>query len=227
MNERSKKLELSRVDHEACCLVKDLFPLYHEGLVGKDSEKIIQQHLETCKGCQSEYELYNDFENSLHGDNEDDEIIDYFKKIKMKLKIKPILFLIIGALLAGGLFTTLFVGIVPVNESQATIKYSAEKEFIDGDYNYGVIFDISIAEGDVLNSKSQYMGMEDGNPYQEIVLYNVLKLPFDDRGTTPNKSQFGFQKDRPFEENDQVVIRFRDGTITYSLKDIAENAGIQ
>ena len=231
MNDQSKKLELSGEDQEVCCLVKDLYPLYNEGLVGKDSEKIIQNHLVTCDECKAEYEMYYNFDNSTQGENEDDEIIDCFKTIKMKMKIKPILFFIIGALLAGGLFTTLYVGIVPVNESQATILYSADKEINasigDGAYNYEVIFDISIAEGDVLNSKSQYKGVEDGNPYQEIVLYNVIKLPFDDRGTTPNKCQYGFQKDRPFDENDQVVIRFRDGTITYSLKEIAENEGIQ
>ena len=231
MNEQSEKLELRSVDSETCCLVKDLFPLYHEGLIGKESDKIIQEHMETCKGCRSDYELYNDLEVSTQGESDEEEMIDYFKKIKMKLKIKPILYCIIGTLLAGGLFTTLFVGIVPVNESQATILYSADKEINsdtgDGAFNYEIIFEISIAEGNVLNSKSQYRGMEDGQPYQEIVLYNVLKLPFDDRGTTPNKCQYGFQKDRPFDENDQVVIRFRDGTITYSLKEIAENAGIQ
>lgn len=230
MNDNDLKSKNKDVDSEMCFLVRDLFPLYNEGLIGKESVIIIQQHMESCEMCQSDYELYNDSETSPQ-DDRDVEVVDYFKKISVKYKIKPILFFLIGTLLTGVIFIMLFVGIVPVNKSQATIQYSADKETNSntsyGDYNYEVIFEISIAEGDVLNSKRQYKGMEDGNPYQEILLYNVLKLPFDDRGTTPNKCQYGFQKDSPFDENDQVVIRFRDGMITYSLKEIAENAGIQ
>lgn len=42
--------------HEACSLVRDLLPLYVDGLVGEDSSKIIENHLQTCGVCRGQYE---------------------------------------------------------------------------------------------------------------------------------------------------------------------------
>lgn len=41
---------------ETCSLVRDLLPLYVDGLVGEDSSKIIEKHLQTCRDCRRQYE---------------------------------------------------------------------------------------------------------------------------------------------------------------------------
>ncbi len=41
---------------ERCSLVRDLLPLYIDGLVGEDSIKIIEAHLDICASCKEQYE---------------------------------------------------------------------------------------------------------------------------------------------------------------------------
>ncbi len=41
---------------ETCSLVRDLLPLYVDGLVGEDSSKIIEEHLCNCDECRRQYE---------------------------------------------------------------------------------------------------------------------------------------------------------------------------
>lgn len=41
---------------ELCCAVaKDLLPLYHDGVVSKETETMVETHLRHCAGCHAEY----------------------------------------------------------------------------------------------------------------------------------------------------------------------------
>ena len=52
-------------------------------------------------------------------------------------------------------------------------------------------------------------------------------FPFDDRGDYPGYYYSDIEKDSPFTDEDIVVIHFKDKSVEYHLKDIAEKEGIQ
>lgn len=217
-------MNLENKYNETCYLVKDLLPLYSEDLVGKETEEIITIHLEQCVSCKEEYAVFCN-NNSTSELSQDRNYIDYLKTIRFKMRLKYVLFFIVGIIMALGIFMTLFVGIFPTKASKVSIDYSVVKEAAED--NYSVTFNIAIPEGEVLNTKNNYIRSEDGELYHEVVLYRVFKLPFDDRGSNPNMYSYTIEKSYPFDETDRVIFRFIDGAETYSLKELAEEAGIQ
>ncbi len=38
----------------SCEIIKDLLPLYHDGVCSEDSKKVIEEHLEHCESCRDE-----------------------------------------------------------------------------------------------------------------------------------------------------------------------------
>ena len=38
----------------SCDVIKDLLPLYHDGVCSEDSKKIVEEHLEHCGSCRDE-----------------------------------------------------------------------------------------------------------------------------------------------------------------------------
>ena len=39
-----------------CNLIKDILPLYHDGVVSKESEHAVEEHLTECEDCKNYYE---------------------------------------------------------------------------------------------------------------------------------------------------------------------------
>ncbi len=66
-----------------CNVVKDLLPLYTEGLASESSKKIVEEHIEGCTACKMELE------------NEEEVIkiprLELFKSMKKKLNLKMII----------------------------------------------------------------------------------------------------------------------------------------
>ena len=63
----------------------------------------------------------------------------------------------------------------------------------------------------------------------EIVLkpYGQIRMPFDDRGEYPGRYSFETSKETPFTDEDIIVIQYKDKSVEYRLKEIAEKGGIQ
>ncbi|RDU23702.1 zf-HC2 domain-containing protein [Anaerosacchariphilus polymeriproducens] len=38
----------------SCEIIKDLLPLYHDGVCSKDSKDMVEEHLQQCESCRSE-----------------------------------------------------------------------------------------------------------------------------------------------------------------------------
>lgn len=38
----------------SCKVIKDLLPLYHDGVCSADSRRIVEEHLEQCESCRDE-----------------------------------------------------------------------------------------------------------------------------------------------------------------------------
>ncbi|MBQ8780108.1 MAG: hypothetical protein IJZ72_00335 [Oscillospiraceae bacterium] len=70
---------------------------------------------------------------------------------------------------------------------------------------------------------SDYYIEETGTPYK------VFKLPFDYRGENAHifNAEFFRENGEVFNDGDIYTIKFRDSEVTYYLKEIAEELGLQ
>lgn len=67
-----------------CDIVKDLLPLYIEGLTSKDSNEEIEKHLESCEECRTFYqEMSGEIEEKLPVSTDVQEL-DYLKKVRKR-----------------------------------------------------------------------------------------------------------------------------------------------
>lgn len=201
----------------ACHIVRDLLPLYEEQLVSEESRRDLEEHLKECKECNEMYErsvsdISREVEEQQEGKN-----IDFFKKINVRQRMKVIAFTFLGTVLCIAVFVMVFWGIIPANSEEVQVTYEVKKE---GGY-YSVCFDLSLEEGKVIEVRSKSGG--------EITstVYSVKKLPLDNRGEHPEQFSYGIEKPEPFDESDTYTIKYRDKEVTYFLKDIAEEGGIQ
>lgn len=231
MHDGKSDEEKIHIQDQFCSLVEDLQSLYKEDLVSDITKETINNHLKTCEKCQRAYDDELVMGDHLKDDDDNPkETIDYFKRVKKALFIRPILYALITLILASVGFIFFFWGIIPVNQAQADIQVYAEKELNQEDgehYSYHVTFKISLEEGKVLNARNYYLSSDPSTRFRGIRLYQVFKIPFDDRGEHPNTMTYTYGTDSPFDEDDIVVFDFKDGRVVYSLKEIAEDAGIQ
>lgn len=78
-----------------CKLVKDLIPLYVEGLTSEESTQLIEQHIAECSDCQSYYELikrdYEHQQKRAPAKRQIDEMIQKLGKYQRRLKLISVL----------------------------------------------------------------------------------------------------------------------------------------
>ena len=99
-----------------CDIIKDLLPLYVEGLASEKSKAVVEEHLEACEDCKKIYREMKKPEPKAHYNREPAESFRrYVKKEKRKLSIKTalvtaVIILAVGAVrvfLLGGAFAFL------------------------------------------------------------------------------------------------------------------------
>lgn len=231
-----------------CNIIRDLLPSYCDGQTSGDSANMVKQHLKECEECKRIYaEMSSSDEmivqgiQSLNGKDE----IDVLKKVRRRNRIRIVLGVFAGMLICTVLFMLFFIGMIPVKSEDISITYKAymeenmvmpdDKEGVKDMYCIEFLFTLD-SETKALGFRSereQYNGRDIdkvmwlGSNSCEIKLYSQFKLPCDDRGDHPNQISYGIASDEPFTEEDVFVIHFRDKSVTYHLKSIAEQAGIQ
>lgn len=85
-----------------CEIIRDLLPLYIDGLTSKESNQEIEKHLKNCEGCQKYYqEMTGDIDNFSVITNEEIEDVNLIKKIKKKNR-KKALGIFVGAFVLSG-----------------------------------------------------------------------------------------------------------------------------
>ena len=85
-----------------CEIIRDLLPLYIDGLTSKESNQEIEKHLKNCEECQKYYqEMTGDIDNFSVITNEEIEDVNLIKKIKKKNR-KKALGIFVGALVLAG-----------------------------------------------------------------------------------------------------------------------------
>lgn len=213
-----------------CNVIKDLLPVYCDGMASDDSIEVVEQHLKQCEDCKLIYEKMSGNLETEQLENLDKEIQE-LKKVKKIFNIKVIVAGIMGVIVSVILFVVLFVGVVPVSSDDVTITYEAYKGVSEEDGEetdeYTVEFFVTLIDGEVLHFRDERYS-EDGKVSNSVyTLYSVCKLPFDNLGIDPKQISLGSISTGPFDEDAEVVFQFKDKTVTYNLKEIAEETGLQ
>ena len=123
-----------------CELIRDLLPLYVDGLTSEASNREIKEHLETCGSCRERYER---MKRELEGEGiaalaEETREIDYLKKVRRR-GLRKMLLTAAGILAAVALaiFVKLFVIGFPVDSYLITYMDVYEDTVRVGGVFYG------------------------------------------------------------------------------------------
>ena len=106
-----------------CSLIKDLLPLYHDGVCSEESNKIIENHLSECSSCKDYYNFLCETDEIFTApQNAELEMkkAASFRSIKRKLRKKQILVVV----LAFAIFAAVSFSIVGfLKKSEQVISY--------------------------------------------------------------------------------------------------------
>lgn len=213
-----------------CKIIQDLLPLYCDKLTSQESNEEIEKHLHDCEWCTEIYENMCSKEASINPEEKD---ISPLKKVKKKSTMRIIAGFAAGLVLLGTLFAFLFVGVIPASSKDVSVSYSGE---VLEDGTLCINFNLVTDEGSCIGTRGDvmvYSTLENPDIFiQDVRIkpYRVIPLPFDDKSDKPNESLHGVLTTAPnteFSEGDVFKIEFRDQTITYDLKEIAEELGLQ
>ena len=157
-----------------CELIRDLLPLYVDGLTSEVSNREIKEHLETCGSCRDRYER---MKREMEGEEtaartEKTREIDYLKKVRRRGLQK--IFLTAAGILAAaalGILVKLFVIGFPVDSYMITYTDVYEDTVHFGGVFYGS------AE---CYSRYRLVEQEDGT--QKLVIYGTLPSPWNRDG---------------------------------------------
>ena len=95
----------------SCSVVKDLLPLYVDGVLTEDSSKLVKNHLDSCPACKEQYEKMKDTSNPVKAKTVDKEKA-VIKRIRNKINLKRWLGICVTALLVIAIALGAFYGIV-------------------------------------------------------------------------------------------------------------------
>ena len=91
-------------DKNICSAVRDLLPLYSDGVLSNDTETFIREHLETCAACQQVYISQSEQKQQDNGlEFQETKERQHYKRIAVKIKRRRI------ALLCGAVALLLLV----------------------------------------------------------------------------------------------------------------------
>lgn len=118
-----------------CEIVRDLLPLYHDGVVSESTKKVVEEHLETCKECTEEYEKLCQ-ELTTAGKElptTGQQFADMMKKIKMKrIFLTAVIALASCGLVIGGGYVLTREPLIPINGEEVIVNRAYRYETEDG-----------------------------------------------------------------------------------------------
>ncbi len=214
-----------------CEVIQDLLPVYCDGQASPESGRLIEEHLKECDSCKRFYETIAEPENpGEKKTNMNLSEMDPLRKIKRATRRKIAIAVLASIVAVSGAFYLLFVRGQRVSSADMDIKTNAymDKDDENGDLLYAVKFEFDLQNGKCIDVRSARRG--DSEAESSIVVlepYGQIKVPFDDRGKYPGRYSFDTAKGTPFTDDDIIVIQYKDQSVEYHLKEIAEKAGIQ
>ncbi len=119
-----------------CEIIRDLLPLYCDGVCSPESQKAVDEHIGECELCNSVYEnLKKDSNAHAFNTKEEESKAKFIKNVKYKIKIKKIITAVVSvAVSVGIIFGIYMLCEVPMKG----IKYS-EEAFTLADYRDNMV----------------------------------------------------------------------------------------
>lgn len=113
----------------SCEIVRDLLPLYCDGVVSEATQTAVREHLEDCEICTEEY---NELCAPLPIEESEPSTLERFKSMMQKQKIKRALITVIAVIVTCGLLAAAYFG-----QSQLPIiDVPADEIVVHGAYRY-------------------------------------------------------------------------------------------
>lgn len=84
-----------------CEIVRDLLPLYEDGICSEESKREIEEHLKKCEACREELKTYSQQIVEVTGVREKQALDQFQKKLKKNTKKKVVLAVLLTLLGAG------------------------------------------------------------------------------------------------------------------------------
>lgn len=90
--------------NNSCDVIKDLLPLYHDGVSSEESNTLIENHLKNCEECRDYLDSISKEILSHNNKSEEEAKIHSLIKLRKKFRIKNIIILTVSTLCAVILF---------------------------------------------------------------------------------------------------------------------------
>lgn len=81
----------------SCGIIKDLLPLYHDGVCSTESKTLIEEHLKQCDSCKAELQVMN-AALPMHNSEQNIRDANAIIKISKRWKREKVMSSIIGSL---------------------------------------------------------------------------------------------------------------------------------
>ncbi|NMO94421.1 anti-sigma factor family protein [Paenibacillus lemnae] len=123
------------MEKASCAVIQDLLPLYVDQVVSEDTKKLVNQHLQTCRACQKEYEQMS---QTMSVPVERD--VKVFEKINQKWNRKKVLLVAGSVFLTALLCTAVFMYVfyfeklIPYSEDLIVIEQQKDGKLISNYY---------------------------------------------------------------------------------------------
>lgn len=115
-----------------CDVIRDLIPLYKEGLLSNASKKLVEEHIKTCESCDK---FYKEVGNEIYNNSRQNPPLDFLNKtIKKDRKSQ---FLMIGSFIASLLIILLsyMTKPIPINYRDNLIKVETDTDNINIEFD--------------------------------------------------------------------------------------------
>lgn len=164
-----------------CEVIRDLLPLYKDGVSNKKSNEIIEEHLKECKECNEYYNAIIEPDIILPEPEtiENQGVIDYGKRIKKK---RIIIFIVVASIISILLFSVIIMAQLiitggPPTKTSDINDYGVFEDFKG--YSNLYIFPTKIPESAVIESYYYYYQDTFLDPTCQIYLeYSLSKTDF-------------------------------------------------
>lgn len=199
-----------------CEIIRDLLPSYIDGLTSDESNFEVGEHIKGCSKCKVALEEMK-AEISAENIEINKEKIRPFKKMNKKV-IKAVLITLALCILAVSIYLYLFAFGWSVNSRDLTTTYSYDDNTIN--------IHFELTDGKALTAWSSHPG-------NVIKFRESFKSALDDRGEHPNQFSTGIHykdetgKQRVFNDNECIILYYRDKTVTIYWKDVVKKLGIK
>ncbi|WP_059052892.1 zf-HC2 domain-containing protein [Paenibacillus senegalimassiliensis] len=193
-----------------CHIVQDLLPNYIDGLVSKETEAEIQQHLQECKACQAIYTQMStptDAPSTIADRRE----IDFLRKIRRRFTEK--LLLSVAGIVLVLAIVAYFIAIgSPVNQNHLVYKTEVKGDLWQ--------LDLELTNNKALLVRTEPLyGEANANGIRPVIgtllkPYQLVPSPLLE---AENKSfMYGTQLDSFEREDYKIILRLDDGDVTFT-----------